>query len=54
MAQGKAPSDIDHEVLAQEMSAIGGKVTRLENRVSDLLMRVADIEKVNSRLEQAD
>jgi hypothetical protein len=47
------PSDVDHEVLAQQMSSLGGKVNQLENRVSDLLFRLADIEKVNGRLEQA-
>ena len=52
MAQVKT-SDIDHEVLAQEVSAIGGKVSALENRVSELLLRLADIEKVNLRLEGA-
>ena len=41
-------SDVDHEVQAQEMSALGGRVSQLENLVSDLLLRIADIEKVNS------
>lgn len=47
------PRDIDHEVLAQQMSSLGGKVIQLENRVSDLLFRLAEIEKVYARLEQA-
>ena len=47
------PRDSDIEVLAQRMSAIGGKVDQLENRVTDLLLRMADAEKVNARLEQA-
>ena len=41
-------SDVDHEVQGQEMSALGGRVSQLENLVSDLLLRIADIEKVNS------
>ena len=45
--------DLDHEVLAQQVSLLGGKVSQLENRISDLLLRLADIEKVNERLEQA-
>lgn len=53
MTQDEKPSDIDHEVLAEEVSAIGRKVSALENRVSDLLTRLADIEKVNVRLEGA-
>ena len=52
MTQEK-PSDVDHEVLAQQVSALGGKVNQLENRISDLLLRLADIEKMNARLEQA-
>jgi len=52
MTQDELP-DVDHEVLAQQMSTLGGKVNQLENRVSELLIRLADIEKVNSRLEQA-
>jgi hypothetical protein len=46
-------SDVDHEVLAQQMSSLGGRVSQLENRISDLLLRLADIEKVNERLEHA-
>ena len=41
-------SDVDHEVRAQEVSALGGRVSQLENLVSDLLLRIADIEKVDS------
>ena len=41
-------SDVDHEVQVQEMSALGGRLSQLENLVSDLLLRIADIEKVNS------
>jgi uncharacterized coiled-coil protein SlyX len=52
MTQDELP-DVDHEVLAQQMSTLGGKVNQLENRVSELLIRLADIEKVNSRLEHA-
>jgi hypothetical protein len=46
-------SDVDHEVLAQQVSLLGGKVSQLENRVSDVLLRLADIEKLNELREQA-
>jgi hypothetical protein len=43
----------DAELIAQELSEIGNRVTTLENRLSDVLMRLAEAEKVNSRLEVA-
>jgi hypothetical protein len=43
----------DSELIAEELSDIGNRVTALENRLSDVLMRLADIEKVNARLESA-
>jgi hypothetical protein len=43
----------DAELIAQELSEIGHRVTALENRLSDVLMRLAEAEKVNSRLEAA-
>jgi len=39
-------SSSDSEVLAQQVSALNAKVTSLERRM-------ADVEKVNARLEQA-
>jgi hypothetical protein len=41
------------EVIAQELSDVGHRVTALENRLSDVLMRLAEAEKVNARLEAA-
>jgi uncharacterized coiled-coil protein SlyX len=41
------------ELIAQELSEIGNRVTALENRLSDVLMRLAEAEKVNARLEAA-
>jgi hypothetical protein len=43
----------DAELIAQELSEIGHRVTALENRLSDVLMRLSEAEKVNSRLEAA-
>lgn len=43
----------DSELIAEELSDIGNRVTALENRLSDVLMRLADTEKVNARLESA-
>ena len=41
----------DYELIAQELERLGEKLDGLENRVSDILMRMADVEKVNKRLE---
>jgi hypothetical protein len=49
----KPPSDVDHELLAQQVSSLGEQVSQLETDVSDLLSRLTDIEKVGGRLEQA-
>jgi hypothetical protein len=50
----------DYELIAQELSGLGDRITGLEekfsrheNRVADLLTRMADVEKVNARLEEA-
>ena len=43
----------DYELIAEQLSELGGKVGRLENRVSDLLLRMGDVERVNTRLEEA-
>jgi hypothetical protein len=43
----------DAELIAQELSEMGHRVTALENRLSDVLMRLAEAENVNGRLEAA-
>src|SRR5436309_204823 len=47
-----APSP-DYELIAQELSGLREKVSRLDNRMSDVLSRLAEVEKVNARLEDA-
>jgi hypothetical protein len=43
----------DYELIAQELSTLAERFMRIENRVADLLTRMADVEKVNARLEEA-
>jgi hypothetical protein len=43
----------DYELIAQKLSALSETVSRQENRTSDLLERMAEVEKVNARLEEA-
>jgi prefoldin subunit 5 len=43
----------DYELIAQELNSLAEKVKSLENRVGDLLTRMAEIEKVDERLEEA-
>jgi uncharacterized coiled-coil protein SlyX len=43
----------DDEVIAQELSSLGGKVLDLERRMTDVERRLADVERVNARLEDA-
>jgi hypothetical protein len=43
----------DYELIAQRLSALGETVRHLENRTGDLLTRMADVETVNARLEEA-
>ncbi|MGZ4391717.1 MAG: hypothetical protein ACXVRK_06310 [Gaiellaceae bacterium] len=43
----------DSELIAEELSDIGRRVTALETQLSDVLMRLADAERVNARLESA-
>jgi hypothetical protein len=43
----------DYELIAEQLSELGGRVGQIENRVSDLLLRMADVERVNARLEEA-
>jgi len=40
-------------LIAQEVTGLAERFNRLENRVADLLTRMADVEKVNARLEEA-
>ena len=43
----------DYELIAQKLSGIDEKVSRLEIHMSDVLTRMSDIEKVNAELEEA-
>lgn len=43
----------DYELIAQELSSIGDRLSRVETSMSDLLRRMAAVEKLNSRLEDA-
>ena len=47
----------DYELIARELKGLEERLEerfgRLENRVTDLLTRMADVEKVNARLEEA-
>ena len=43
----------DYELIAQRVSALSEQVSRLDNRVADLLTRMLDVERVNARLEDA-
>jgi hypothetical protein len=40
-------------LIAQQLSGLAERLSRLENRANDLLTRMADVEKVNTRLEEA-
>ena len=43
----------DYELLAQQLSTLGERVGRLENHVTDLAVRLAEVENVNRGLEAA-
>ena len=43
----------DYELIAQELSSLAERFRHVENRVSDLLTRMTDVERVNGRLEKA-
>jgi hypothetical protein len=43
----------DYELIAQKLSDLSQHVTGLENRLSDVLTRLAEVERVNARLEEA-
>jgi len=40
-------------LIAQQLSGLAERLSRLENRANDLLTRMADVEKVNTRLQEA-
>ncbi len=46
-------NDQDTELIAEELSEIGKRMSSLENRLSDVLMRLTEAERVNARLEVA-
>jgi hypothetical protein len=43
----------DYELIAQKLSDLSEKVSRLESHRADVPTRMADVEKVNARLEEA-
>jgi hypothetical protein len=43
----------DYELIAQEVNVLGPKIRELEERVAALAEHVADVQKVNARLEAA-
>jgi hypothetical protein len=43
----------DYELIAQEVNTLGPRIVELEASVADLTERVADVQKVNARLEAA-
>jgi hypothetical protein len=43
----------DYELIAQEVNILGPKIRELEERVAALAEHVADVQKVNARLEAA-
>ena len=53
VAQDDSRALEDYELIAQHVSEIAERVTSLENRVSDVLSRLSEVERVNTRLEDA-
>jgi hypothetical protein len=43
----------DFELIAEEVSDLGQRLTTLETRLSEILIRLQDVERVNTRLEGA-
>jgi predicted nucleic acid-binding Zn-ribbon protein len=43
----------DYELIAQEVNALGPRIHELEERLAALAESVADVQKVNARLEAA-
>jgi hypothetical protein len=50
---GKSSRVQDFELIAEEVSDLGKRLTILETRLSEILIRLQDVERVNSRLEGA-
>jgi hypothetical protein len=48
-----APGLDDYELIAERLSDVSSQVKDLESRVSGLLTRMTDVEKVNARMEEA-
>jgi hypothetical protein len=43
----------DYELIAQEVNTLGPRIRELEERMAVLAEQVADVQKVNARLEAA-
>jgi hypothetical protein len=43
----------DYELIAQELSGLSEKLSVLDDRLRDFDQRMAEVERVNSRLEDA-
>jgi hypothetical protein len=43
----------DFELIAEEVSDLGRRLATLETRLSEILIRMQDVERVNNRLEGA-
>ncbi len=43
----------DYELIAQKLSDVSDQVSRQASLLDDVLARMADVEKVNARLEEA-
>jgi predicted nucleic acid-binding Zn-ribbon protein len=43
----------DYELIAQEVSSLGPRIQELEERLDVLEEQIADVQKVNARLEAA-
>ena len=43
----------DYELIAQEVSSLGPRIHELEERLAVLAEQIADVQKVNARLEAA-
>jgi hypothetical protein len=46
-------NDHDTELIAEELSEVGNRLSSLESQLADVLMRLGEAEKVNARLEAA-
>ena len=50
---GNLSSVQDFELIAEEVSDLGQRLTTLETRLSEILIRMQEVERVNTRLEGA-